>query len=67
MSWFEALILGIVQGLAQVSTVSSSGYLEIGGAFIQRHLQYMEMECGEGLCGEDIGFDDPGVYCGYLL
>ena len=30
MSWFEALILGVVQGLAEFLPISSSGHLEIG-------------------------------------
>jgi len=30
MSWFESLILGIIQGLTEFLPVSSSGHLEIG-------------------------------------
>ena len=34
MSWFEALILGIIQGLTEFLPVSSSGHLEIGQALL---------------------------------
>lgn len=34
MSWFEALILGLVQGLTEFLPVSSSGHLELGKAVL---------------------------------
>ena len=34
MSWFEELILGIIQGLTEFLPVSSSGHLEIGQALL---------------------------------
>lgn len=34
MEWFEALILGIIQGLTEFLPVSSSGHLEIGKAIL---------------------------------
>ena len=34
MEWFEALILGIIQGLTEYLPVSSSGHLELGNAIL---------------------------------
>lgn len=34
MNWFEALILGLIQGLTEFLPVSSSGHLEIGNAIL---------------------------------
>ena len=34
MSWWEALLLGIIQGLTEFLPVSSSGHLEIGQALL---------------------------------
>ena len=34
MTWFEALLLGLVQGLTEFLPVSSSGHLEIGNALL---------------------------------
>lgn len=39
MSWIEALILGILQGLTEFLPVSSSGHLEIGKALLGVELQ----------------------------
>ncbi len=37
MSWIEALILGILQGLTEFLPVSSSGHLELGGVLFGLH------------------------------
>ena len=45
MEWFEALILGLLQGLTEYLPVSSSGHLAIGSALF-------------GIQGEAIGNRD---------
>lgn len=37
MSWFDAIILGLLQGLTEFLPVSSSGHLEIGKALLGVH------------------------------
>lgn len=41
MQWFEALILGLLQGLTEFLPVSSSGHLELGKAILGVH-QYQQ-------------------------
>ena len=36
MEWFEALILGLIQGLTEYLPVSSSGHLAIGSALLKK-------------------------------
>ena len=40
MSWLEAMILGLIQGLTEYLPVSSSGHLAIGSAL------FGKMACG---------------------
>ena len=59
MEWFEALILGVLQGLTEYLPVSSSGHLAIGSALF-------------GIQGEDnltftIAVHVAAQYFGYIM
>ena len=56
MEWFEALILGLLQGLTEYLPVSSSGHLAIGSALfgIQGEDNYYSSACGN--CVEYVGY-----------
>ena len=47
MDWFEALILGLVQGLTEFLPVSSSGHLELGKAILdvnpEKSLMFLDL------------------------
>ena len=50
MEWYEALILGIVQGLTEFLPISSSGHLEIA-SYILKTNDYMQV------IGKNLGYD----------
>ena len=45
MTWIEALILGVVQGLTEFLPVSSSGHLTIGSAILGMSGEETERLC----------------------
>ena len=56
MEWFEAVLLGLIQGLTEILPVSSSGHLEIGKALLGLVVQLDQLglwllECLVGLLG----------------
>ena len=60
MSWIEALILGIIQGLTEFLPVSSSGHLEIGkhllGVVASDNLTFTVVVHGATVCSTIVVF-----------
>ena len=58
MEWFEALILGVLQGLTEYLPVSSSGHLAIGSALFgiqgEDNLTFTIAEVHIGLDGQQL-------------
>ena len=61
MSWIEALILGILQGLTEYLPVSSSGHLAIGSALFGIEGEEKSDVYHRGACG------NGAEYAGYLV
>ncbi len=60
MSWFDALILGIIQGLTEFLPVSSSGHLEIGkvllGVTLKEEVTFTIVVHGATVCSTIVVF-----------
>lgn len=60
MNWFEALVLGLVQGLTEYLPVSSSGHLAIG-AYLLALTERITLLYHHGSCSNRVEYTGHSV------